>query len=355
MKNVNKLILIYLLLLSSVFVYAKNDKGVLIVGTKVAPPFAMKDRNGNWEGASIDLWKEIAKKLNLTYKFEENSLTSLMDKIKNKEIEIGIAAITVTANRERFADFSNGYYTEELSIAIPKNEGSILTELLNKLFSYTTLWVILGIIIVVHVAGLAFWFMERSDKDNKDENPIKGINNGIWWATVTMTTVGYGDITPKTFGGKVVAIIWMFVSMFLVAVLIAAFASIFTSVKKSYFITSPNDLKKGKIATIQGSFSDDYLKNKNILPVYYKSLESALEAVKNREVDAIVYDEDLLQHLIGKKFNDSLKLTNAHFMPTSYSLIFKNDCALKESVNRALLEVIESDKWKIIKNRYSIK
>jgi len=355
MKKITKVILIYLLLLSSTFVYAKDINGTLVIGTKVAPPFAMKASNGKWEGVSIDLWKEIAKKLNLNYKFEENSLSGLMNKIKNREIEIAIAAISVTAKREKFADFSNGYYTEELSIAIPKDEGSILTDLIDKLFSLASLLVILGIVVVIFVAGIAFWLMEKSDGHYKDHETVKGINNGIWWATVTMTTIGYGDVTPKTFGGKVVAIIWMFVSMFFVAVLIAAFASIFTSAKKSYFITTPNDLRKGKIATIQGSFSDDYLKNRNILPVYYSTLESALEAVKTKEVDAVVYDKDLLQYIIDRKFNNTLKLTKEHFMPKSYSLIFRNDCNLKEPVNRVLLEVIESDKWKVIKSKYSVK
>ena len=32
----------------------------LIVGTQVAPPFAMKNIEGTWTGVSIDLWRQIA-------------------------------------------------------------------------------------------------------------------------------------------------------------------------------------------------------------------------------------------------------------------------------------------------------
>jgi ABC-type amino acid transport substrate-binding protein len=354
-KNIIKTILIYLLLLGSVSLHAQKGDDSLIIGTKVAPPFAFKNAKGEWKGASIDLWKEIAKKLNLKYKFQENNLNSLMNKIKNNEIEIGIAAITVTASRELYADFSNGYYTEELSIAIPKNKGSIISELLDKLLSYTTLGVVFGVIIVVFVAGFAFWLMERSDKNDSKDDANNSLGSAMWWATVTMTTVGYGDVTPKTFGGKIVAVIWMILSTLMVAVLIAIFASIFTTAKRNYFITTPSDLDKGKIATVQGSFSDEYLKSRNILPVYYNSLKDALEAVNKRSADAVVYDKQLLQYIIDKDFRENLKLTKAHFMPKSYSLIFKDKCKLAEPVNRALLEVIESGKWDTIKKSYSIK
>lgn len=39
------------------------------------------------------------------------------------------------------------------------------------------------------------------------EAKIHNFFDGIWWASTTMTTVGYGDMVPVTEGGKVLAII----------------------------------------------------------------------------------------------------------------------------------------------------
>ena len=49
------------------------------------------------------------------------------------------------------------------------------------------------------------------------ENKITSIADGLWWAIVTLTTVGYGDISPESFLGRAVAATLMIVGMFTLA------------------------------------------------------------------------------------------------------------------------------------------
>jgi voltage-gated potassium channel len=53
--------------------------------------------------------------------------------------------------------------------------------------------------------------------------------DGVWWAVVTMTTVGYGDINPETVEGRVIAIVVMIVGIGFVALLTAALAERFVA------------------------------------------------------------------------------------------------------------------------------
>ena len=51
--------------------------------------------------------------------------------------------------------------------------------------------------------------------------------DGIWWAVVTVTTVGYGDIYPKTVQGRLIGMVLMFVGIGFLSLLTAAVASRF--------------------------------------------------------------------------------------------------------------------------------
>ncbi len=53
--------------------------------------------------------------------------------------------------------------------------------------------------------------------------------DGIWWATTTVTTVGYGDIGPETDSGRVIAMMIMLVGIGFVALLTAFIADRFIS------------------------------------------------------------------------------------------------------------------------------
>src|SRR5262252_2113214 len=93
---------------------------VLVIGTKDAPPFTMKDDRGEWTGLSIDLWKHIAEQLHLHYRFKETTLQGLVDETAAGELDGAIAAITVTANCEEVVDFTQPYYAAGLGIAAAK-------------------------------------------------------------------------------------------------------------------------------------------------------------------------------------------------------------------------------------------
>ena len=75
-------------------------------------------------------------------------------------------------------------------------------------------------LIIVLGGGTAFAAVEKGQQD-------LSAWDGVWWAVTTVTTVGYGDIGPKTDGGRIIAMTVMLVGIGFVALLTAAAADRF--------------------------------------------------------------------------------------------------------------------------------
>ncbi|CAK9012445.1 unnamed protein product [Durusdinium trenchii] len=72
-----------------------------------------------------------------------------------------------------------------------------------------------GVFTVVLILGSCLYAAERSAND---KSAFSSIPAGMWWATVTLTTVGYGDLVPETVFGKIFASISMLMGYGLLAV-----------------------------------------------------------------------------------------------------------------------------------------
>jgi voltage-gated potassium channel len=62
-----------------------------------------------------------------------------------------------------------------------------------------------------------------------DHREYHNVFIGMWWAIHTVTTVGYGDVTPRDVAGRIVAALVMLEGIALVAILTAAITSTFVA------------------------------------------------------------------------------------------------------------------------------
>jgi voltage-gated potassium channel len=89
-------------------------------------------------------------------------------------------------------------------------------------------------VLIVVAAGVAMWLLDGK------EFPDLGV--AMWWAVQTVTTVGYGDVTPKDTVGRIIASFLMLEGVALIAVVTAAITSTFvTRARRDRAGTDPVD------------------------------------------------------------------------------------------------------------------
>ena len=192
--------------------------GTLIVAAREAPPFSFRGADGRWTGVTVEAWEHIADKLGYTYEYREYDLIDALEAVRTGKVDVGVGAFSITASRAAEMYFTHSYATAELGIATTKDQEHLWGAFFGHLFSWQALRTLLIVVGIVGFVGCCVWLFERkSNPGHFSDGAVDGLTSGFWWSAVTMTTVGYGDKAPVTLGGRVVGLLWMFISMIIIS------------------------------------------------------------------------------------------------------------------------------------------
>ena len=325
----------------------------LVVGTKEAPPFAIKDDQGNWSGISIDLWRQVAARLKLQYRIVDVvSVTSLLENLEAGNIDVAVAAITVTPARQQLVDFTTPYFHTGIGVAVQIERITSWEPVIRSILSFSFLQAAMALLGLAFLAGALIWLFERRTNDGFGGGMARGISSGVWWSTNTMTQRASGGTAPATLPGRVVAIVWMVVSVIAIAVFTAGITSALTTKRLHGAVNKPSDLSAVRVGVVRGTSTEDALTR---MRVKYKTMVSpkdGFEALQAGTIDALVYDRPILAWMIRQSDSSSIELTDVTFEPQNYAIALRNDSALRREINVALLEAEASDWWKDVQFRY---
>ncbi|MBL4775361.1 MAG: two pore domain potassium channel family protein, partial [Mariprofundus sp.] len=108
------------------------------------------------------------------------------------------------------------------------------------------------------VFGMVFLFGTGTYALEHAHNPqFSTMQDGLWWAFVTLTTVGYGDIVPITPGGRMLAVVTMIFGIVVYSLIIAN-----VTVFIEQYSHKQDELKK-LLAQSKSAESDDVALNSN--------------------------------------------------------------------------------------------
>lgn len=325
----------------------------VIVATKIFPPLVFEEK-GKYTGFSIDLWEAVAKQLNWEWEiYGEKTVDDLLSAVEGGIADVAIAGVTITAERDKRVDFSYPYFESGLQILVSTRGILPVKNLVSFIFS-PLLWTTIAIVLVsTFIAANVVWWLEREKNAEmfpRDYN--KGIVESLWWAVVTLVTVGYGDKTPKSIPGRIVATIWMFSSVLLISYFTASITSILTVQQLSSNIGSLEDFGDKLIGTVANTFAAEYLKSQKANLLLFDNINEAIAALQQGKVRAVVYDAPVLRHYAITKGRGRVRVVGEVFARQSYGIVFRQDSPYRELVNRALLTIQEDGTYERIYQKW---
>ncbi|MDZ7970230.1 MAG: transporter substrate-binding domain-containing protein [Nostoc sp. DedSLP03] len=325
----------------------------LLVATRVIPPFVLSNK-GELSGFSIDLWRKIANQIGVESKFiEYSTVPQLLSAIKESKANLGISAISITAEREQNFDFSLPIFAGGLQIMVrnPEKNSSAFPNILQLFFSGSLLQVIGVALVLIIVAAHIIWLSERHHKDGMiPKSYFPGIFKACWWSAATLAT--QADEMPKGVLGRLVGIIWMFIGVLFAAYFTASATTSLTVQQLQGDIRSIDDLPGKVVATTAGSTAATYLREHKISVLEVTKIEQAYNALQTKKADAVVFDAPVLLFYAANEGKGKVEIVGSILREESYGIILPNNSPYRKPINQALLSLKENgtyqslyDKW----------
>jgi len=306
------------------------------VGTAGSSPFVSQDN----QGIASEVWSDVAKKKGIEY-IVVNHYDSVEDALHAKrdgELDIVIGPITINSERERkYGKFTQPYFEAKMGVMGQRSESLLayIKPFLNKGFFFG----LLLFVSLLFVVGSVVWLVERKKNEDFDLG-LHGIIEGAWFSLVTMTTVGYGDKSPKTHLGRALTAIWMLVGILMFSTLTAFLANAFDAKDESI-----QNLSGKRAAVIAGSTGAIFARQRGAKLLVVNNLNEAVDALDNEKVNVVVFDGPALQFYLK---NEETSYDVHLFDESSESYGFMTDL----DINAEILEMKESGDIQSITNRW---
>lgn len=327
---------------------------VVRVGAVGSPPFVIQGTK--LTGIASDIWHEIARMQGLKFEMTtSNNVPETIDAVAQNRLDIAIGPLSITSERLHKVTFTQPFFQADIGLMLPLEKPS-LWQRFRPFFEIAFLGSFGGVLILLFLVGNLLWLAERH-KNSAHFPPayLPGVGNGMWFALVTLTTVGYGDCIPVTPMGRLITGIWMILTMITISSITAGMTTAltlsFSNVKTERF-TQPTDLKDTRVAVKAGSSSAHWAAIYQARLIRTQTLAEAIRLLENSQVDSVVFDRPLLQYYLRQHPTLSMRVTNFSLARENYGFALPLNSPLLLKVNVALLQLQESGKMKELQDKW---
>lgn len=333
-------LLTYLCVAGALSAVANEDE--LTVSASVLPPCVIT-ANGTLAGFAIELWSALAEEIKVEYSLTTQTLDVALEALEQAQADVVIGCISVTQEREKRLDFTHPIAEGGLQ-AVSLKQQSVIPR-----FSKQSLLMLLFLLGLVVFFAHLMWLSERGFHAINDKY-FPGVIEAIWFSVVTMSTVGYGDIAPKKWFGRIIALLIILLGVTTFGLIVGQFAVEALKPHAKNPVESIQDLHTYQIGTKGNTATVDFLTQYGVESSEYATVEDAIAAMEADEVDIVVHDSVAIQYQTHK--NTDYIQTGPTFNPHYLGFALPEESELTEKLNVALLKLHENGRYKTLFERW---
>ncbi|HEY1382604.1 MAG TPA: transporter substrate-binding domain-containing protein [Dongiaceae bacterium] len=334
-----------------------QDKTTIVRATVgILPPYVMKE-GSQLTGFSIDLWNEIAARLNVKTKYQEESdVDQLLASLRMKTADVVATGLFYSTERDREFDYSYPIMEAGMQVMVrDEGKGAVPTPLMdvfNLLFSRSAVvWLAVALLIVIVPAHL-IWLLDRGNEDGASPGRryVPGIFHSLTWAMTAL--VSQVQTLPVQWLARILGLLWMFAGVVFIALYTAELTATLTVEQIQGAINGPHDLPGKKVAAIAHSTAASYLRDIKADLLEFPAPDEMYQALLDRKVDAVLSAAPSLRYFAAHDGAGQVRMVGPEFNKNDLGFLFQLGDPLRRQVSSALVALREDGTYERIHQRW---
>lgn len=318
----------------------------------VSPPFVMKAGDG-YTGFSWELWQQIAGDLRLTYDVQQaNSIAQLLQLVRDRQVDVAVTSLTITADRFRQMDFSQPFFDAGLRIMINEERQNSLGGLMTGLRENGHLRIYAWIVVLIVVATIVLTLIDRKWHPEFPRTWREGIAEAFFHVMSVATSGSTSHRNLLGWSGRVLGAIWLACGVAVVAYVTSSVTSVMTVSTIAHQINNFSDLRGKHVGVLAGSVGETYCRDAMLDVVSFDTMEEAVDALLKGEVSAIVRDAPALEWYDNAHPELPITEVGPVFKPEKYGFALPSDSPLTRQVSASILRLKENGVLDTLRTRY---
>ncbi len=324
----------------------------LVVGTFADPPF-VQNQNGKLNGFSVELWEAIATQLNQPFTWRTYTTSSaLLAAAKTGAVDVAMTDLSITSDRCSVVDFSQPYFESGLRVMLTERRQTGILRLWHTLRDAGHVLFYAQALLVIIIISLIVMLLERRFNREFPQTHPEAFAESLYHVVSVLLQGKTTHAPVPGIWGRLLAVFWMACGVTVVSYVTATVSSEMTAITLRGKIYGPADLTNQVVATLPGTMSEQFLQKMHIASQAYPDLDTAVTALCQHRIDAIVYDAPVLENYDQRHPELPITVMGPVFGRHNYGIVFPPGSPLRNAVDTELLRMQENGAYDLLRTTW---